>query len=326
MSRFGPSGIQDRMTSLRSPFHPGEVEVQRRAGVREEADQVGTIIGGRIPPAFVPILAGFRFVVAASIDGGGRVWASLLTGPPGFLKAAGETRVRLDARPEAGDPLAANLAARSELGLLVIDPATRRRMRLNGLGSLDPAGGISLDIEQVYGNCRKYIQARQLVDDTGGRQARPEAGESRAASSAPLRSARLTPAQIKMITAADTFFIASAHPEGGADASHRGGRPGFVRVEGDRTLSFADYAGNNMYNTLGNLVAEPRAGLLFVDFTSGDLVQITGHARLDWEPVTVAQHRGANQVVVTFEVDEVIETPGGSPLRWKLVEPSPFNP
>lgn len=319
------------MISLRSPFHPGELEVQRRAGVREEADQVGAIIGGRIPPAFVPILAGFRFVVAASIDSGGRVWASLLTGPPGFLKILGETRVRLDARPAAGDPLAANLARPSELGLLVIDPATRRRMRLNGRGSLDPVGGITLDVEQVYGNCRKYVQARHLVDDAGARrtatqQAVPQPAGAQTASSAPIHSTRLTPAQIKMITASDTFFIASAHPEGGADASHRGGRPGFVRVEGDRMLSFADYAGNSMYNTLGNLVADPRAGLLFVDFTSGDLVQITGRARLDWDPATVAQYRSANQVVVTFEVDEVLETPGGSPLRWKLVEPSPYNP
>ena len=302
------------MTSVRSPFHPGELEVQRRAGVRDEAEKVGGSIGGRIPPQFVPILAGFRFVVAASIDNGGRVWASLLTGPPGFLRVVGERRVHLDAGPAAGDPLAANLAARAEMGLLAIDPATRRRMRINGRGALDPDGGMTLDVGQVYGNCRKYIQARHLVEEDGARPA-PSA-----------RSTRLTPRQIKMIGAADTFFIASAHPEGGADASHRGGRPGFVRVEGDRRLSFADYAGNNMYNTLGNLVADPRAGLLFVDFTNGDLVQITGRARLDWEPASVAEHRGANQVVVTFEVDEVIETPGGSLLRWKLVEPSPYNP
>jgi predicted pyridoxine 5'-phosphate oxidase superfamily flavin-nucleotide-binding protein len=302
------------MTPLRAAYHPGEIEVQRRIGVREEADQVGGIIGGRIPPAFVPILAGFRLVVAASIDGRGRVWGSLLTGPPGFLKATGATRVHLDARPAPGDPLAANLAARADLGLLAFDPATRRRIRFNGKGALATEGGITLDIEQVYGNCRKYIQLR-LLD-----------GETRVGGEAPVRSATLSAAQQAWIAGADTLFIASAHPEGGADASHRGGRPGFVQIANDRRLSFGDYAGNNMFNTLGNLMTDPRAGFLFVDFARGDLLQLTGRARLNWERGALAGHRGAEHVVVEYEVDEVIETRGASPLRWALLEMSPVNP
>src|SRR6185436_5814460 len=232
------------MSPPRAAYHPGEIEVQRRVGVREAADQVGNIIGGRIPPAFVPILAGFRLVVAASIDGRGRVWASLLTGPPGFLRAVEATRVHLDARPAPGDPLAANLATRADLGLLAFDPATRRRIRFNGKGVLEPQGGIGLEVEQVYGNCRKYIQLRHLE---GGARVQ---GEVPRRGAAPVRSAALSAAQKAWIAGADTFFIASAHPEGGADASHRGGRPGFVQVAGDRRLSFGDYSGNNMFNTL----------------------------------------------------------------------------
>jgi predicted pyridoxine 5'-phosphate oxidase superfamily flavin-nucleotide-binding protein len=308
------------MKPVRSAYHPGEIEVQRRAGVRDEADEVGAIIGGRIPPAFVPLLAGFRLAVAASIDGRGRVWASLLTGPPGFLQATSEMRLRIEARPAPGDPLEVNLAARPELGLLAFDPATRRRMRFNGREVLGRSGGITLDIEQAYGNCRKYIQVRYLEEE----EARPQAAMPARPASA--RSESLSARQHNRIAAADTFFIASAHPEGGADASHRGGRPGFVRLEGDRKLSFPDYAGNNMFNTLGNLTADPRAGLLFVDFESGDLLQLTGRARLVWEPEAVAAHRGAQHVVVELEIDEVLETRAASPLRWRLIEASPFNP
>jgi predicted pyridoxine 5'-phosphate oxidase superfamily flavin-nucleotide-binding protein len=324
------------MKPVISAYHPGEIEVQRRAGVRDEADEVGAIIGGRIPPAFVPLLAGFRIAVAASIDGRGRVWASLLTGPPGFLKATGDMRLRIEARSAPGDPLEANLAARPELGLLAFDPATRRRMRFNGKGVLGRSGSITLDVEQAYGNCRKYIQVRHLQMRHLDEEARPQtaapapgAGGTLAAvpaRPAPVRSTALSARQQDRIGAADTFFIASAHTEGGADASHRGGRPGFVRVEGDRKLSFPDYPGNNMFNTLGNLTADPRAGLLFVDFESGDLLQLTGRARLVWDPETVAAHRGAQHVVVEFEIDAVLETPAASPLRWTFVEASPFNP
>jgi predicted pyridoxine 5'-phosphate oxidase superfamily flavin-nucleotide-binding protein len=227
-----------------------------------------------------------------------------------------ERRRDITARPADGDPLWTNLKARPELGLIIFDPATRRRVRVNGRGDLSRGGGISLTAEQVYGNCRKYIQMRHLVDGAS------PADTHRA----PLHSSGLSAAQQARIKAADTFFIASAHPRGGADASHRGGRPGFVRVTDAHTLSFPDYAGNNMYNTLGNLAGDPRAGLLFIDFESGDLIQTTGRATLVWERNAVAAHRGARHVVVQYAIDEVRETPGGSPLRWVLVEPSPVNP
>jgi predicted pyridoxine 5'-phosphate oxidase superfamily flavin-nucleotide-binding protein len=115
------------MAPERATYHPGEIEVQRRAGVREEADDVGRIIGASIPPALGPLLAGFRLAVAASIDARGRVWASLLSGPPGFLRVVDETRLDIEARPADGDPLWTNLVARPELGLIIFDPATRRR-------------------------------------------------------------------------------------------------------------------------------------------------------------------------------------------------------
>jgi predicted pyridoxine 5'-phosphate oxidase superfamily flavin-nucleotide-binding protein len=273
------------------PYHAGELEIQRRAEVLDEARAVGRIIGSRVPAGAARYLAGQRLAIASSLEPGGRVWASLLAGPAGFVSAVDPELLSIAARPAGSDPLARNLAARPELGLLLLDPWTRQRMRFNGRGLLSP-DGIFLLVEQAYGNCFKYIQRRRLRSQDGLLQAdEPRVGT------------RLTPRQQDWIASADTFFIASFHPQSGADASHRGGSPGFVRILDPSRLAFADYPGNNMFNTLGNLAVYPEAGLLFVDFAGGDLLQLTGRARV--EP----------DFSVVFQVDEVRETPGGSPLR-----------
>jgi hypothetical protein len=295
------------------PYHAGEIEVQRRAGVREEAGRVGRMVSPTLTATAARLMAGHRLAVAASLDSDGRVWASLLTGPAGFLRPVDERLMLIESRPRPSDPLARNLELRSELGLLAIDPRTRRRMRFNGRALLDRERGIFLAVDQVYGNCQKYIQARHLEEVAGPEAAPPE------------RSSTLNDRQRALLAAADTLFIASHHPEGGPDASHRGGAPGFVSLLDERTLAFADYPGNNMYNTLGNLAAQPRAGLLFLDFESGDTLQLTGRARLDWDPERVAAFRGAQDVVVIFEADEVLEARGGG-VHGRLLEYSPVNP
>ena len=84
-----------------------------------------------------------------------------------------------------------------------------------------------------------------------------------------------------MIRRADTFFLGTTHPERGRDASHRGGPPGFVRVDGN-DLWWPDYPGNNMFNSFGNLAVEPTAALLFVDFPTGNTVYLSGTAAIEW--------------------------------------------
>ena len=201
--------------------------------------------------------------VAASLDPRGRPWASLLTGPPGFIEAVDAHLLRVSASPPADDPLAANLRGRGDLGLLVIDLRTRQRMRFNGRG-LALADSLFLLVDEVYGNCPKYIQKRRIVED--------QDDPSDVARPSPVRTgSSLDVRQRALVASADTLFMATWHPQGGADASHRGGRPGFVRVLGDSTLELSDYPGNNMFNTLGNLTGHPRVGLLFVDFETGNL-------------------------------------------------------
>jgi predicted pyridoxine 5'-phosphate oxidase superfamily flavin-nucleotide-binding protein len=284
-------------------FHAGETFVQRMAGLADEAEAVGRIVGHSLSPAVARFLADQRLAVAATLDAAGRPWASVLSGPSGFLRALDERRLRIEAVPPDDDPLAANLRVRTELGLLVLDPQTRRRMRLNGRASLEDHG-VLLRTDEVYGNCPKYVQKRVLRGDTDAVRGEAVVGS------------RLDPRQQARIAGADTLFLASFHPDSGADATHRGGHPGFVQVAHDRRIVIPDYPGNAMFNTLGNLHEYPRIGVLLVDFETGDTLQLTGRATLVFEP----ERR------VSIDVDEVRETSRGHRLRWELVEYSPANP
>jgi predicted pyridoxine 5'-phosphate oxidase superfamily flavin-nucleotide-binding protein len=287
--------------------------VQARAGVRERAARVGGSIHGAVPPAAKAFLEQRRFVVLATADADRRPWASILTGPPGFASAPDPLEVRIEAEPPPGDPVADHLRAGAFAGLLAIDLATRRRMRVNGRLGQMAGPPITIQVDQVYSNCPKYIQRRAA-----------EAGIPEVAPRPGLRARSLTEAQRAWIRRADTFFIATLHPQHGADASHRGGMPGFISVEGDR-LVWPDYAGNLMYNTLGNIAVHPRAGLIVPDFDSGSVLQLTGRAAIEWDPISIARVPGAERLV-ELVVEEVVEVAGVLPPSVRVQDYSPFNP
>lgn len=198
---------------------------------------------------------------------------------------------------------------------MVIDLASRRRLRLNGKVQKQLNGSVCVQIQQVYFNCPKYIQARTV-------QAR-ETQLTLTRSSQQYHS--LCSEAQQWIASADTFFIASFHPESGADASHRGGYPGFVRCLNADQILFPDYIGNNMFNTLGNICANPRVGLLFLDFEHGSTLQVIGTARILWDSEYQLDFPGA-QRLVEVQVETAILTSDATPLRWQFGDYSPFNP
>ena len=297
------------------PFHSGEVAVQERAGVRAGATKIGRSIDDEIAPAAAHFLVQRYTIYLGTLDATGRPWASQLFGPPGFVGAVDPRTVRIDATPGPGDPLLENLRADPHVGLLAIDLVTRRRFRVNGTAAVDADGTIVVTVAQAYGNCPKYIQRREPVD----------VRQTPADPARVTRHRALTATARAQIARADTFFLATAHPSAGADVSHRGGRPGFVAIASDTRLVWPDYQGNMMFMSLGNVAVHPFAGLLFVDFETGDVVQLTGRATIDWDPAHAAGVPGA-QRLVTFDVDEIVAAPAASPLRWRLVEASPANP
>jgi len=299
-----------------TPFHGGEIAVQERAGVRAGATRIGSSIDDAIAAPAANFLAQRYTLYVGSLDERGRPWASQLVGPPGFVCARGTRALHVDAAPAPGDPLGENLRADPQVGLLAIDLVTRRRFRVNGTATPGADGAIDVAVVQAYGNCPKYIQRREPV---------AVADPAPDAAARVTRHTTLTPAMRERLARADTFFLATAHPTAGADVSHRGGAPGFVEAPDARRVCWPDYAGNMMFMSLGNITTNPRAGLLVVDFENGDVLQLTGTARIDWDAARARAFPGAERMI-DLDVEAVIDAPAASPLRWRLVEPSPFNP
>jgi len=292
-----------------SPFHAGEQQVQAWLGVRDIETWARQVVRPYLPEAHRAFHTALPFLVAAARDARGRPWATILTGPEGFVTSPDPRSLVIDAWPVPGDALEGALVAGADLGLLGIELATRRRNRVNGRVAADGSRAIVCAVDQTFGNCPQYIREREW---------RRVEGEP---AGTPRRGTGLTASQRRWIAAADTFFIASGHrgegesPAFGMDASHRGGEPGFVQVESDTHLVFPDYAGNNHFNTIGNLTLDPRAGLLFVDFETGGLLQLSVRTAIDWDSSALARFPGARRLV-HCEIEAVVELPAALPLRW----------
>ena len=296
-----------------SPFHAGEIAMQQAAGSAARLREIGPrVIRYHMPDQHREFFEQLPTLLVGSVDAQQRPWASMLAGLPGFIETPDARHLRIAARPHAADPLQAELRAGTALGLLGIEPQTRRRNRVNGTIVGVDDGGFEVRVDQSFGNCPKYIQARtpQWVE------------RAATASSSRPEGPRLSDAAARLVAQADTFFIATAAPGQGVDVSHRGGKPGFVRLEqrdSATVLTAPDFIGNFFFNTLGNIVANPRAGLLFVDHDGGGLLQLTGHARIVADGADVAAFTGA-QRLLRIEVAAGWWTPGALPLRWSTPE------
>ncbi|MBU2669924.1 pyridoxamine 5'-phosphate oxidase family protein [Actinoplanes bogorensis] len=294
-----------------TPYHRGELIAQQRAGLLDEAAHVSVLINDEMPRAGRAFLAEQPMLVVGAVDRNGAPWATLLTGEPGFITVTGRSTITVAAAPAATDPLHDVLAGPARVGLIAIEPGTRRRIRMNGTAR--PASdGLRIELAQIYPNCPKYIQRRVPVRDD-------------VPPGVPRLGTRLTAGEMGFINATDTFFVATADPEGNADASHRGGNPGFLRALSPTRLRWPDYVGNSMFNTFGNLEVNPRAGLLLPDWSTGTLTHLTGTAVVDWDPAHAAAVPGA-QRLVDFTVERVVRIDHASPLRWTEPEYSRFNP
>ncbi len=309
-----------------SPSNEGEIALQERAGVRARAETAGRrAIRDFMPDQHRAFFATLPFRVVGSLDGDDRPWASVLVGEPGFLASPDPRTLTIAAVPAHGDPLAGALAAGSPLGLLGIQPETRRRNRLNGTVASVAGGLVTVRVGQSLGNCPQYIQARtaRLAADPAS-----VAAPRRVARGGPLLSERAR----DLVAAADTFFIATAAPGArdgdpvrGVDVSHRGGRPGFVRArdeDGASVLTAPDFLGNFYFNTFGNIALNPATGLLFVDFESGYALMLSGEAEVVWEGPEVAAFAGAERLL-RFRLRHSLLIENAVPLRWGEVEPAP---
>lgn len=310
--------MQQLPSHRQSPWHAGERQLQEKVGVGERMEVLGQkVIRDYMPDQHRAFYHQLPFMIAGAVDGAGQPWATLIEGEEGFVTSPDPRQLSFDLAAMALDPLdpaSSGLDAGEAIGLLGIELHTRRRNRINGQILQASAQRLEIAVEHSYGNCPQYIQLRQYrrVPERGGERVDSTALDTRTRA---------------LIEGADTFFVASyvEHDDGrrSVDVSHRGGRAGFVRVEGKR-LTIPDYAGNLFFNTLGNLSVNPRAGLLFVDFATGDVLQLGGRAEIILDSPLIKAFEGAERLW-TFDVEQVVLRPAATSLRWAFEEYAPTS-
>lgn len=283
-------------------FHDDERAAQRLAGQSPGRSAIRPFM----PDQHRTFFAGLPYIFAAILDDRGWPIGTALTGDAGFIRSPDPTTLRIDALPREDDPALPGLVEGAEIGLIGLDFTNRRRNRANGRLAAVNGAGLTVRIDQSFGNCAQYIQTR-----TPSRCPRVLTPVE--------HLGRLDEAAQSLIRASDTFFVASRSRtgiglDGGLDMSHRGGRPGFVGVAGDQ-LTIPDFRGNRFYNTLGNLLGDPRAGLLFVDFDSGDLLQLAGRAAIDWHPSGAAAGAERQWMLV---IDRAWRRRSAFPFSWEF--------
>ena len=293
-----------------SPFHQGEQDAQRRAGVREIAERLGQqMVRDFMPDQHRQFYNQLPVLLVGSVDPKGQPWASALVGKPGFVTSPDAHKLVFTTFLLPHDPLVEGLQEGAQLGLLGLEFSTRRRNRMNGKVTSIRADGFEMQVGQSFGNCPQYIQKRRLE----WKDPQPPVLT---------RGTRLTPEVQSLIQSADTFFIASTHTLQGTDVSHRGGKPGFVKVEDAQTLVFPDFRGNNHFNTIGNLLVNPKAGLLFFNYHTGEVLYLTTRSEIVWDGPELEAFEGA-QRLVRFRVVEWRLVEGSFPFSWDFEEFSP---
>jgi uncharacterized protein len=276
-------------------FHGGELAIQRRAGVDEQAARLAPMLDrAEISSGMARFVSEAAFAAMTYRDRTGRLWTSPLLGTPGFLRSTSPVTLEIDSLLPRADPLH-NLYGDQPAGVIIINFQTRRRVRINGILSVG-SSQMTVHVNQAYGNCPQYIQQRRLQIDPA----------------VPLdkrvlvhRGDELQANDIRLIEGADTFFLGTAHPTAGSDASHRGGPAGFVRVR-PVSLWWSDYPGNNMFNSMGNLATDPAAALLFVDFASGYTLQLSGSAVIVWGESADAGKDACTGRRIRFSLEQMV--------------------
>lgn len=303
-----------------SPFHKGEQALQEKVGVKDKLEAFGRrVIRDHMPEQHRTFYQQLPYVFVGTQDEKLRPWASMLHGESGFMESTDPKLLEINALPLKSEPAYQAIKEGNSLGLLGLQFHSRRRNRMNGKISKASEEAFTIDVDQSFGNCPQYIQARDLV---GNVQVNEQAKSKNV-------QGPLGDAQANLINLSDTFFIASQYlPDNsshhGVDVSHRGGNPGFVKVSDDfTTLTWPDFMGNFHFNTLGNIELDPRTGLLFIDFKTGDLLTMTGKARVIWDGLEVEAFKGAERLV-EFVVDEWIHIPQAYLFNWSEEELSPL--
>jgi len=301
-------------------FHEGELAIQRKAGVAVATKSFERQISNSIVRGAISFIENQAMAIISSVDLQKKIWVSVLFGDFGFVKVPDPNSLFIDLTnvySDKSDIVYSNIENESQLGTLFIELATRRRFRINGIAQ-KTGDQIDLSVVESYANCPKYIQQRIIhnptkINDSNAKKSTGQKFDDRIST---------------WISSADTLFVGTQSLNGKMDASHRGGKPGFVEVISGDTIKIPDYQGNNLFNTFGNLEQNPNTGLLFIDFENNTSLQLTGRTTLLFDQKSEdddLKTTGTGRYWV-FKVSDWIITENQHQADWEFTGFSPFNP
>jgi hypothetical protein len=307
--------------NLDSPYHEGEIDIQNRTGERERAARNGGVIKDEILEGALGFIERQPFMVVASESPDKKLWASMVFGKAGFVRATTKSEVRLNLRQTllmGGDQVLQNLKKCRRIGGLFIELETRRRLKVNGEVIFLNQDELGVLVKESFPLCPKYIQRRKL-------KPLQTAGADENQTTTPTTGKILSSAEIDLIGKCDTMFASTSHPERGLDVSHRGGAPGFVKVANESQLRVPDYAGNSMFNSFGNLQFDDRAGVILVDFATSASLQIFGRAKVLLDQEDSEGESGGTKRFWTLDVESWLKSTIPT-SELEFFDYSPFNP
>jgi len=299
------------------PWHNGEVWLQKHVGVADRMAEIGRkVIRPYMPQQHRDFFSKMPFMVIGGVDSKEDVWVSAIVGKPNFITSPTDQRLDFSITMDPNDPINEGLTNGASVGLLGIELNTRRRNRMNGSITNLGLEGFSVNVDESFGNCPQYIQLREYEFHR----------DPDIFSTHPVTECLTVTDEVRdTISNADTFFVASyvdIDDNRKVDVSHRGGKKGFVKIDSDGTLTIPDYAGNLFFNTLGNFISNPKAGLLFPNFETGDVLQMTGDAEVILDSPEIEAFEGAERIW-KFKPRKIVIRPEAMPLSWTFKEYSP---
>ena len=270
-------------------WHKGELTIQKRVGTDKCMAEIGPkFIRNHMLQQHRDYFTNLSMLFIGYTDHYSQSRASVLFGDPGFIESPTETELIINTQSSMGDFIHQQLKVGDKIGLVGVEFDTKRRNRLNAIITDINQKSMTIKVLQSFGNCPKYIQPKTFM-----------ANHAYGNFSTTTRS-KLNATDKQLITNADTFFIASSFDDGqtlsnrGVDMSHRGGEVGFVKIDAEGKLLVEDYLGNGFFNTLGNLLYNPIASLLFFDWKNGHILQLTVSSEILWNDVKQATLLGNN--------------------------------
>ena len=294
-------------------WHEGELAVQKMAGTDKRMAEIGNkFIREFMPQQHREFFQSLSMIFIGYNDYAADIFASVLFGPIGFIESPTENELLINTQYSIDNDIKSDLKIGDRIGLVGIVFNTRRRNRVNCIVTEINQKNIRLKVLQSYGNCPKYIQPKTLIPNAHYGNFITETRQL------------LSKSDKKVITNADVFFIASSFDDEqqlnnrGVDMSHRGGDAGFIKINEKGQLLVDDYFGNGFFNTMGNLYKNPIANLLFLDWPTGNAMQVTVSSEILWHETHTLNTIASN--IQSTETAKAKRTLCFTPIEIKHIE------